>query len=265
MRELDDLEYEPSITNGAVPGAEADSEQEIRLTTLADLSMLLLTFFVALYALSDQDQARFDAYMTSIREHLAAEPPGTASGATGAGGFEKPGNPLADRGARMDRLLERENLLREQRKVYDNARTFAERPVFAGRMVVDFEDGAVVLRLPSSALFDEPASAARRPSAQGRALLAEIKDFLATHADQTANVRDHADPQDNADGQDAAWEASAVRAAGVLRVLVDLGVESRRLTATGLAAEEPLLPGVSPEQRGRNRRVEITLEKRSRR
>ena len=57
------------------------------------------------------------------------------------------------------------------------------------------------------------------------------------------------------------WELSAMRAVNVLRLMVELGLNPNRMTATGLADLEPLLPNTSPENRAQNRRVEFVLEK----
>ena len=53
-----------------------------------------------------------------------------------------------------------------------------------------------------------------------------------------------------------------MRAVNVLRVLMQMGLEPKRLTATGLADMDPLYPNNTEENRARNRRVEIILEKR---
>jgi chemotaxis protein MotB len=57
------------------------------------------------------------------------------------------------------------------------------------------------------------------------------------------------------------WELSSYRAASVLRYLIDHGIDPRRLTSVGLAANYPLAPNDTPEGRAANRRVEFLLTK----
>jgi len=53
------------------------------------------------------------------------------------------------------------------------------------------------------------------------------------------------------------WELSGMRASSVVRLFVDAGVDPRRLTATGYADTQPLVPNDTPENRARNRRIEF--------
>lgn len=57
------------------------------------------------------------------------------------------------------------------------------------------------------------------------------------------------------------WDLSAARAAAVANVLLAEGhLEADRLAVTGLAFTEPRMPNTSPENRARNRRVEIIID-----
>ena len=54
------------------------------------------------------------------------------------------------------------------------------------------------------------------------------------------------------------WELSTARAVNVLRYMIaEEKVKSERLSAVGLSKYHPLAPNNSPENRGKNRRVEI--------
>jgi chemotaxis protein MotB len=58
------------------------------------------------------------------------------------------------------------------------------------------------------------------------------------------------------------WELSSARASSVVRLFIDNGVAAKRLTATGYADQRPVDDNATPEGRGRNRRVAITIESR---
>lgn len=58
------------------------------------------------------------------------------------------------------------------------------------------------------------------------------------------------------------WELSTARALSVLRYFLDHGgVEPERLAAVGYGEYHPLVPNTTPENRAKNRRVEIYIEK----
>ncbi|MFV2945832.1 OmpA/MotB family protein [Pseudomonas japonica] len=58
------------------------------------------------------------------------------------------------------------------------------------------------------------------------------------------------------------WELSGARAGSVVRFLQQQGIAPGRMTAMGMAGTQPLADNGSVEGRERNRRVELTLEKR---
>ncbi|PXX92461.1 type VI secretion system protein TssL [Marinobacter vulgaris] len=57
------------------------------------------------------------------------------------------------------------------------------------------------------------------------------------------------------------WDLSAARAASVANVLLAEGqLDAGRLAVTGLASTDPRVPNTSPENRAKNRRVEIIID-----
>jgi chemotaxis protein MotB len=59
------------------------------------------------------------------------------------------------------------------------------------------------------------------------------------------------------------WELSTVRAASVVRLFVDSGMDPRRLSAAGYADQRPVADNATPDGRQQNRRVAITIESRT--
>ena len=57
------------------------------------------------------------------------------------------------------------------------------------------------------------------------------------------------------------WELSGSRAAAVLRQLIQVGVDAKRLTCVGLSDSYPLANNDTPEGRATNRRVEFVFTK----
>ncbi|WP_062206295.1 peptidoglycan -binding protein [Aureimonas sp. AU12] len=58
------------------------------------------------------------------------------------------------------------------------------------------------------------------------------------------------------------WQLSTSRAAAVVRFLVEAGVPPTRLAATGFGEYQPLVAGDTPDDRARNRRIELKLTER---
>jgi chemotaxis protein MotB len=56
------------------------------------------------------------------------------------------------------------------------------------------------------------------------------------------------------------WELSTVRAASVVRLFIEAGIDPRRLSAIGYADQRPVSDNATPEGRQQNRRVAITIE-----
>ncbi|MES9994893.1 OmpA family protein [Desulfovibrio aminophilus] len=233
-------------------GADIEPEEESRewLTTFADVTMLLLTFFVLLFSMSTPDKAKISDTFSSVTKALK-------------GKMEKVSTSRVTRdeaGVLIDQALMRRQIIESQRKVFAEVKTLQTTKGVEGLVSANFENGIVTLRLSGDVLF-APGQVQLTP--QGLRALTELKDFLFRHPDQTVNIKGYTDDVKPSGVRYADnWEVSSLRAVNVLRALMQMGVEPKRLTATGLADLDPLYPNNTEENRARNRRVEIVLEKR---
>jgi chemotaxis protein MotB len=57
------------------------------------------------------------------------------------------------------------------------------------------------------------------------------------------------------------WELSSARAAAVVQLFIEEGVDSSRLVAAGYGEFQPVGPNDTPENRTRNRRVVLMISK----
>lgn len=219
------------------------------LTTFADLSMLLLVFFILLFSMSTLDPTKFTDSFTAVRQALGRESDKLMTARI-----------RSEEAAILDTVKMQKELIESQKKVYSDVRTFLNRKGVEGVVGAVFDEGKITLRLPGDVLFP---SGQVELTEQGQQVMAEIKDFLVKAMDQQINIRGFTDdiPPNRSSRFKDNWEISSLRAVYVLRYLMQLGIEQERMTATGLADLEPLFPNNSPENRAKNRRVELVLEK----
>jgi len=220
------------------------------LTTFADLSMLLLVFFILLFSMSSLKTKTFQETILSIRNAL---------GKQGKGSLKVPLSEKSS-GVAVDAVRRYEQMLEEQQKAFADLQYFYTQKGLEGIVGAYLESGKIILRLPAQVLFK---SGDVNLTEQGKKIIRDLKEFFIQHPDQKINIigyTDNVPPKPGSRFKDN-WEISALRAINVLRYLLKLGIEPSRLTATGFADLNPLYPNNTPEHRAKNRRVEFVLEK----
>jgi chemotaxis protein MotB len=219
------------------------------LVTYADMVTLLLTFFVMLVAISSVNNERFEKIMHSIQYTLGA---GVAPGGR-VGRIDV--HKVRQRSLSTPTGAENEPLLEDIRE------TINQKDLKDSVSVVQ-QGNKVILRVKGQVLFP-PASSTFDPKA--KKVLNELAKIIIQHPEYRLDVGGHTDPRPiSTPKYDSNWELSALRATAVLRYLVDQGVSPRRMTATGYADTDPIVPNTSLENMAKNRRVEFVLEKKER-
>lgn len=221
------------------------------LTTFADLSMLLLVFFVLLYSMSTLDTEKFSKTFSSVTKALSGKLKEISTQRISR----------EEAGVLIDQALMRRQIVESQRKVFAEVKTLQTKKGVEGLVSANFEDGVITLRVPGDVLF-RPGQVALTD--RGKQIILQLRNFFIKHPDQQIKVlgyTDNTQPSGTGRFRDN-WEISAMRAVNVLRELLKMGIKSNRLTATGLADLNPIYPNTSTESRSKNRRVEFVLEKR---
>jgi len=219
------------------------------ITTFADLSLLLLVFFILLFSMSTLDVKKFTDSFTAVKRALGTDEDKLMTARV-----------KSEEAAILDTVKMQKELIESQRKVFSDVKTFITRKGVEGVVGAVLEEGKITLRLPGDVLFQ---SGEVQLNEKGQAVVKALMQFLTKTPDQKINIRGFTDdvpPARNSRFRDN-WEISSLRAVNVLRLLMSYGIEANRLTATGLADLEPLFPNNTPENRAKNRRVEIVLEK----
>lgn len=235
------------------PLQEEDDEIEVDeswLATFADMSMLLLVFFILLFSLSTLDPSKFKESFGSIK---------------GALGGDAKGTPAQDRkveqGALHEAVKMRKEHIEAQKQVFNEIRSFLVQNGMEGQVGAVLDEGTITLRLPAKVLFDRFSESLSDDSYK---ILRVLQEIFVRRRDQQVDIRGYSDDEALPAGLrfNDTWELSALRAVSVLRYLLSQGIEASRLTATGFGELEPLLPNTTEENRARNRRVEFVMHKR---
>jgi chemotaxis protein MotB len=220
------------------------------LISLADMSMLLMSFFILLFSMSSFDARKFTESMDSVKLAL------------GSNGKNMTTAPVSS--VEMSTLVEqarlKQRIIGEQRRVYEQFRSYVSSKGLEGVVAATLESGKITIAFPSGVLFPKDGVDLTE---EGKARLRTLYDFLVKTAGERINIRGFTDDQPPAPGSRFRdnWEVSSLRAVAVLRYMLSLGMPPNRLTATGLADLEPLYPNNTPEHRARNQRVEFVLER----
>ncbi|MCD6293086.1 MAG: flagellar motor protein MotB [Deltaproteobacteria bacterium] len=221
---------------------ESEGENEW-LMTFADLSTLLLCFFVLLFSISSVDNKKFRSIMNEVRVSLGNVVPMTAL----------KHEEVKEGG---DAVL---NLLAKQKTVATELEEIIKDEKLSSSTVVDMGDDGALLRIGGKVMFESGSDKInhRILSALDKIIIMAIK-----YPQYNIDIKGHTDNLPISDGKFSSnWELSALRATTVLRYLLESGLEAERLTATGYADTQPLVPNLTAENRARNRRVEFLFKK----
>lgn len=215
----------------------------VGLMISTSLNILILAFFIMLTSLSVRDERRERQGLGSLAGNFGIQPGGLSSMKSQARHIAPPSSPMetikSDTEA-MKKVL-------AQDIVEDKVRVLKGQT----RRILRFEETS----------FFPPNGVEIREEA--KPMLRELANIMSRSTYQIA-IEGHTDDQppqnevliDN-------WYVSATRAANLLRFFVrEGGIDPRRLSAYGYAGYNPLAANNSPENRARNRRIEMVLDTR---
>lgn len=236
--------------------AEEHENLERWLVSYADFMTLLFATFVVLYALAQSDVNSFKnieealrkAFSQNIFDNQANIMDGQDSLLDGANGAT---NPL---------MLEYMSQKYEQtsyEEVKDNIENLKEDGVSA-----EIDDRGLVIRLSEHAIKFAPGSAEIKPDSF-KALSAVSKIIKEKFSIHYIQVEGHTDSDKISNARyPSNWELSSARASSVIRYMIaNHDFNSKLFIATGLADTIPIVPNTTPDNKSKNRRVEIIILK----
>lgn len=255
-----------------VPDPPADTSRW--MGTYGDMVTLLMAFFVMLFAVSDTNAKKFEAFVSGLAGPFDNQAlslgliagSDTVQGASNPlemiapdQGFDSDGAPgmvTISEGMAQEVAAESaaEQQLDQVEGQIEAVLDTSTLPISAD--VRDDERGLVVAITTDEVLF---ATGSAELSAEGTALIGELAPVL-RDAPNTIVVEGHTDDQPLSRGGYTNWNLSTDRAVAVVQLLGgQLGVPYDRISAGGYGEHRPLVPNDSPEGRAKNRRVEILV------
>ncbi|MDD2914433.1 MAG: flagellar motor protein MotD [Gallionella sp.] len=239
------------------------------LVSYADFITLLFAFFVVMYSISSVNEAKYKIFSDSLNIAFSQRLPITTPIAPVNQPLVQPTQqrtqPPSIVPGRNKILVDKHTaqLGEQQRKIEERMKKLASglrqvmAPMIEQRMVnINQTKRGVVMDISESTLFN-----IGEANLQDRSLdvLRQVSTILGKE-DMPIEVEGHTDDIPITTAQfPSNWELSSARASSVVRVLIENGMPAKRLTAVGLASNQPLAPNNSAENRARNRRVTITI------
>lgn len=211
------------------------------LLTYADLITLLLAFFVVMYSISRIDAGKFG----KVTDALISAFKGPELGPVAAKDLS---SELV-----INKMLNKGNLGILETQI----NKIGVQLDLSTQLNTELQTRGLIIHISESAFFD-PGKAELKPEAK------KILDLISVQLLKIPNqirVEGHTDnvPIHTAKFP-SNWELSMARAIACLRYLVNkIGFPPDKISAVGYAEYRPLVPNVTPENRAKNRRVDIVV------
>jgi len=220
---------------------ESSPSRDRWLLTYADLITLLLAFFIIMYSMSHLDAKRFGKISRALS--------GIFTGET-RDPLVKPEFDDLEGSGPLKISRQRVMLRSLEQKAFQQG-------LDNKKFETEITERGLVIHIMESALFQP--GAAKLSSGALR-----ILDLVASEIDSIPNqirVEGHTDNSPISTSQfPSNWELSSVRATEVVRYFIDAhGFSGKRISALGYGKYRPIRPNNTPENRAKNRRVDVVV------
>lgn len=228
---------------------EEHENHERWLVSYADFITLLFAFFVVMYSISSVNEGKFRTVSESIQAALrpmVSQPVSTVR-------FD-----LGDYKSSLVPTLGRK--VQFVRQIQEVLNKFNKEISFKDKLTATPTDQGVVITIADSLVFESGRADVRQ---EVLPVLESLADVLTdpTYRVKEVRVQGHTDNVPiRSPIFPSNWELSAVRAVIVTRVLTELyHVPADRLSAAGFAETRPVADNLTPDNRAKNRRVELLV------
>ena len=227
---------------------EEHSNHEAWAIPYGDLVTLLLAFFVVMYAISTVNEGKYRVVSDSLNAAFRGKPLGPQPIQVGEAAATTIAAPIVQLDGDV-RTMALRQMAREAEKAMSPL-------IEQGRVDVQIGDGIVEIGIRSDILF---ASGSAQLAVDAQPVIRQLAEVLRNFPN-SIQVKGHTDNVPISGGIfPSNWELSAARAATVVHMLVDGGVDPRRLAVVAYGEYRPVLPNTTPDGRNANRRVVLTI------
>lgn len=234
---------------------EADNHERW-LVSYADFVTLLFAFFVVMYAVSSVNEGKYRVLSNALGSAFGQSKIAPVIVPHSQGLPALPLRPLPLRGPKM---RDSEALRHEKESMTAMARSLLDTLaplVRQGKVRVTQSNRGISIEINASVLFAPGEAKLTDESNQALTAVAAVL----KNEKHVIQVEGHTDTVPiSTVAFPSNWELSAVRASSVVRLFIENGIAKQRLTAVGYGDTRPVGPNDTPEQRQRNRRVEVVI------
>ncbi|MBN1413154.1 MAG: flagellar motor protein MotB [Spirochaetales bacterium] len=219
------------------------------MTSFADMTNLVLTFFILLYALSEDNPIKNDAMLGVFKAIGPKE-----------GGLTLQKGKMTELGNTVQSLPSMEKG-EQAGKAVKLAIAMFQQEITSKKVRIKEDERGLIVSLAADTFFKP--SSAEIDIETVRPILQKVANFLSIDAfkNNKFRIEGHTDsiPTDPGSPYPTNWELSSMRSINVLKYLVEYGVNEKQFQVTGLADTVPLMSNETEEGRAYNRRVDIVI------
>jgi chemotaxis protein MotB len=262
---------------------EEHENHERWLVSYADMMTLLMCLFIVLFAMSQVDKAKFAQLASGLAESFGTPIAAlTDSGASSDAGIldampapvevqsvtpasGSPSQAQVDAAAATAAAQQARRVAAEAQGAYDQLAAIRDQidaaltaAGYAGAAQYQIDERGLVVHVVSDGVLYDAESAALRPD--GVRVLNAVAPTV-SGLPNVLRIEGHTNsiPVTPGGPYPSNWELSTDRATTVVRYLIGRGVAATRMSATGYADTQPLVPNSNPAAVSINRRVDIVV------
>jgi chemotaxis protein MotB len=215
-----------------------------------DLVTLLLAFFVVMYSISSVNEGKYRVVSDSLNAAFRGAPSTTAPIQIGG----KAATTVAAPVVQLDSDAQVKTMA--LRQMAERVASAMSPLITQGLVDVHTGDGFIEVSIRSDILFGSGSAALATEASPVIQLLGTTLQSFPNHI----RVEGHTDDVPiKTQLFSSNWELSAARAASVVHLLIDSGVDAHRLSVVAFGEFRPVLPNSTPDGRNANRRVVLVV------
>jgi chemotaxis protein MotB len=167
-------------------------------------------------------------------------------------------NALAEAKARLEELRKAQAAADARTALFRQLALRFQKMIDSGQLKVKLREGRMVIELANDVLFDSGQTVVKP---EGQKAIGQVAAVLRTIAGRRFQVAGHTDNVAITTARFRSnWDLSAARAVEVVRILIAQGLKPELVSAAGYGEFDPIAPNDTPQSKGKNRRIEITLQ-----